>query len=278
MRIDSHQHFWMYHPEEYPWIGENMPVIKRDFLPHHLLPLLQEKAFQGSIAVQARQSIAETEWLLQLAENYSHILGVVGWLELSNPRIEESLALFASRQKLVGLRHVIHDEPNPDFMLQPNFIRGVQLLRKYRLTYDLLLFPLHLPNTCRFLRHFPDDQLFVVDHLAKPPIRKGEIETWKKHLIQVAAFPNVYCKLSGMVTEADWQHWTPIQLYPYLEVALEIFGPQRLMIGSDWPVCLLAGSYGQVMGLVTDYISQLSVAEQELILGKNAARFYNITA
>ena len=277
MKIDSHQHYWHFNTADYGWMGENMSVIKRDFLPTDLLPELKSIDFDGSVAVQARQSLEETNWLLQLADEHPHIKGVVGWLDLQSEQAEEQIAAFAKHHKAVGVRHVIHDEEDLDFMLRPAFIRGVQLLEKYDLAYDILIFPTHLANTIEFVKQFSDKQIFVVDHIAKPLIKDGIVSPWKEDIAALAKFPNVYCKLSGMVTEADWNTWKPENIRPYLDVIMEAFGPERILIGSDWPVCLVAGKYSEVMQVVIDYISTFTEKEQALMLGENAAKAYGIT-
>ena len=277
MKIDSHQHYWHFNTADYGWMGENMSVIKRDFLPTDLLPELKSIDFDGSVAVQARQSLEETNWLLQLADEHPHIKGVVGWLDLQSEQAEEQIAAFAKHHKAVGVRHVIHDEEDLDFMLRPAFIRGVQLLEKYDLVYDILIFPTHLANTIEFVKQFSDKQIFVVDHIAKPLIKDGIVSPWKEDIVALAKFPNVYCKVSGMVTEADWNTWKPENIRPYLDVIMDAFGPERILIGSDWPVCLVAGKYSEVMQVVIDYISTFSEKEQALMLGENAAKAYRIT-
>jgi len=276
MKIDSHQHYWHFNTADYGWMGENMSVIKRDFLPTDLLPELKSIDFDGSVAVQARQSLEETNWLLQLADEHPHIKGVVGWLDLQSEQAEEQIAAFAKHPKAAGVRHVIHDEEDLDFMLRPAFIRGVQLLEKYDLAYDILIFPTHLANTIEFVKQFSDKQIFVVDHIAKPLIKDGIVSPWKEDIVALAKFPNVYCKVSGMVTEADWNTWKPENIRPYLDVIMEAFGTERILIGSDWPVCLVAGKYSEVMQVVTDYISTFTEKEQDLMLGGNAAKAYKL--
>lgn len=276
MKIDSHQHYWHFNTADYGWMGDNMSVIKRDFLPTDLLPELKSIDFDGSVAVQARQSLEETNWLLQLADEHPHIKGVVGWLDLQSEHAEEQIAAFAKHPKAVGVRHVIHDEEDIDFMLRPAFIRGVQLLEKYDLAYDILIFPTHLANTIEFVKQFSDKQTFVIDHIAKPLIKDGIVSPWKEDIAALGKLPNVYCKVSGMVTEADWNTWTPENIRPYLDIVVEAFGPERILIGSDWPVCLVAGKYGEVMQVVIDYISTFTEKEQALMLGGNAAKAYGI--
>jgi len=274
MQIDSHQHFWQYNPSEYAWINDQMKVLKTDFLPAQLLRELTATGFDGSIAVQARQSMEETNWLLQLADLHPFIKGVVGWIDLQSEEVEKQISDFAKHPKAAGVRHVIHDEADPEFMLSPPFLHGVKLLEPHQLAYDLLIFPIHLDTTIQFIRHFSERQVFVIDHIAKPLIKKGILSPWKKKMAQLSRYPNVYCKVSGMVTEADWENWRPEDIKPYLDVIFEAFGPDRIMIGSDWPVCLLAGQYSEVMNVVTNYITDLSESEKMKIMGWNAYRAY----
>jgi L-fuconolactonase len=225
--------------------------------------------------VQAAQTEAETEFLLHLAAEHSFIKGVVGWVDLRADNAAERIAYFAQNPLLKGFRHVVQDEPDNLFLVQPAFLRGVALLQSLNLTYDILIFPRHLPVATQFVGQFPE-QPFVLNHLAKPFIKKAELQPWAADLKRLAAYPNVSAKLSGLVTEADWATWQPQDLKPYLDIALEAFGPERLMIGSDWPVCQLAGEYDQVMQVVVDFIAKLSPDEQAAILGNNAVRFYNL--
>lgn len=276
MKIDSHQHYWHYNTADYGWMGEEMAAIRRDFMPADLLPELKSIGFDGSIAVQARQSAEETRWLLELADAHPHILGVVGWIDLCAADVRQQLSDFAAHPRAVGVRHVIHDEPDVDFMLQPEFVRGVRQLEEFQLAYDLLLFPQHLPNALKLVQSCSSQQTFVLDHIGKPLIKDRVLSPWREDIRRLARNQNVYCKLSGMVTEANWQQWAPSDLQPYLEVVLDEFGPERIMIGSDWPVCLVAGSYQKVMQVVQDFIAQLSPDEQSAVLGGNAARAYGI--
>jgi L-fuconolactonase len=277
MRIDAHQHFWHYDPAQHVWMTDAMDVLRRDYLPDELAPQLRAAGFDGTIAVQARQVVEETEWLLGLADRHPFVQGVVGWVDLRSPGLDAQLERFARHPKLVGVRHVVHDEPDDRFMLLPEFRRGIGRLRGFDLAYDLLLFPRHLPVAVALVDEFPD-QPFVLDHVAKPAIRDGLLSPWKEDLERLAERPNVHCKLSGMVTEARWGEWEPGQLRPYLDVVLEAFGPERLMIGSDWPVCTLSGDYPSTMGVVVDYVGSLSPDEREGILGGNCARFYRVGA
>jgi L-fuconolactonase len=254
-----------------------MGVLKRDFLPGDLEPLLAGIKFDGSIVVQARQNLEETRWLLALAEQHAFIKGVVGWVDLRSDRLPAQLERFACHPKLVGVRHVVHDEADDNFMLRAEFRHGIAQLSDFNLTYDLLLFPKHLPIAVQLVREFPK-QPFVLDHIAKPHIAEGRISPWHEDLRALADFPNVFCKLSGMVTEAKWNDWRPGDFHRYLDVVLDAFGPGRVMIGSDWPVCTLSGDYGAVMKLVIEYLQTLSITDQAAILGDNCARFYQIAA
>jgi L-fuconolactonase len=275
MQIDSHQHFWRYHPDQHGWMTDAMAALRRDYLPADLTPLLDGLGFDGSITVQARQVIEETEWLLRLAETESRILGVVGWLDLCSPGLPDQLERYSTHPKLVGARHLVHDEPDDRFMLRPEFRRGIGMLAEAELAYDLLLRPHHLPVALELVDEF-EDQLFVLDHIAKPQIRDHVVSGWSEDVTRLAERPNVFCKLSGLVTEADWAAWRSSDFRPYLDVVLEAFGAERLMIGSDWPVCTLAGDYGAAMRLVIDYVGALSADEQAGILGDNCARFYGV--
>lgn len=275
VRLDAHQHFWNYSAAEYGWIDDGMATLQRDFLPSDLKPLLDENGFGGSIAVQARQSLEETRWLLELAEQNSFIRGVVGWVDLCSPQLGKQLDEFAGSRKLVGVRHVVQAEPDDRFMLRPVFQGGIARLADFGLAYDLLLYPRHLPIAVELVRQFPA-QTFVLDHLAKPAIADGLLEPWKQDIRALAKCPNVSCKLSGMVTEAHWRQWKRDDFRPYLDAVLEVFGPSRLMIGSDWPVCTLSADYAQTAGIVVDFVQQLAETERDGILGGNCARIYRI--
>lgn len=273
MRIDAHQHFWIYNREEYSWISDSMKVLRNDFLPADLLPLLKQSDFDGSIAVQARQSLEETRWLLKLAGEYDFIKGVVGWVDLCSVEAESQISEFAADPKLVGVRHVLQDEPDDLFMLKDSFLKGISLLKKFNLVYELLIYPRQLPYAERLVRKFPD-QKFVLDHIAKPLIRDKILSPWKEGIHELAMQPNVFCKLSGMVTEASWKGWSRSDFDPYLDVVFDSFSPSRLMIGSDWPVCTLASGYKDTLQIVIDYIHSKSPGDMELILGRNAERIY----
>jgi L-fuconolactonase len=273
MKIDSHHHFWIYNPVEYGWISNDMEILRKNYLPDQLQTELSSIGFDGSIVVQARQSLEETQWLLNLAEQNSFIKGVVGWVDLCSPGVEEQLFQISRHTKLVGVRHVIHDETDINFILRKDFLNGIAHLKKFGLTYDILVFPKHLPNTIQFVGQFPE-QVFVLDHIAKPFIKDKKISPWKEDIETLARFNNVYCKLSGIVTEADWKNWKQEDLVPYLDIVFAAFGPDRLMIGSDWPVCQLAGLYKPVMEIVLDYIKAFPEQDKNKILGGNARRSY----
>ncbi len=275
MKIDAHQHFWHYNKTDYVWMGPEHEVIRGDFLPADLEPLLDTIGFDGSIAVQARQMLQETEWLLSLAERSETVMGVVGWIDLRSEDAPAQIERFASNPKLVGVRHVVHDEPDDSFVLGAAFQRGIGLLQPAGLTYDLLLFPRHLRPSISLVDSFQHQQ-FVIDHIAKPEIAAGTLEPWAADLREIARRENVHCKLSGMVTEADHENWRSVDFTPYLDIVLEAFGAERVMIGSDWPVCTLAGAYEPVMQIVIDYVSRLSPQEARAILGENCARFYRL--
>jgi L-fuconolactonase len=275
MRIDAHQHFWRYDPAEYGWIDEPMAALRRDFLPADLEPLLRGDGGDGCVAVQARQTLEETRFLLDLADSHSFIKGVVGWVDLQSPQARLQLQSFAGRPKLVGIRHIVQGEPDQRFLLRPDFGRGVALLEDFDLAYDILIYPRHLPVAAEFVARFPR-QRFVLDHLAKPPLRAGGLGAWERDLRALAAAPNVWAKLSGLVTEADWGAWTAAQLRPCLDPAFDCFGPERLMIGSDWPVCTVAADYSRTLAVVRDYLEARPPAEAEAVLGGNAARFWRL--
>lgn len=275
MVIDSHHHYWHYDPVAYDWIDDSMQAIRRDFLPEHLSTTIQEAGVDGVITVQARQMMEETDWLLDMARQTSFMKGVVGWLPLVEDNVECHLIKYSEEPLLKGLRHVIQGEPDPEFMLRPDFNRGIALLKKYGLVYDILIVERQLPNTIRFVDMHPD-QPFVLDHIAKPLIGKKELSPWKENIRELAKRENVCCKLSGMVTEADFQQWTPEQLLPYFEIVMEAFGPGRLLFGSDWPVCLVATDYKSWAEMVKKNIAAFSKEEQALIMGGNAQRIYRL--
>lgn len=275
MIIDAHQHFWQYHPVKDAWITDDMKVIQQDFMPHHLQPVLEQNNVDGCVAVQADQSEVETDFLLDLAATHDFIKGIVGWIDLRGEALEERLAHYSQFSRLKGFRHIVQGEPDPAFIIREDFCRGIHLLSKYNFTYDILVYPIQLPAVATFVQKFPEHRL-VIDHLAKPYIKTGDVDNWAKQMRAIAQHPQVYCKLSGMVTEADWNNWEPAHFAPFLEVCLEAFGADRLLFGSDWPVCQVAGSYAQVKGIVTDFISHLSPTEQAKIMGGNAIAFYGL--
>ncbi len=275
MRIDAHQHFWKYSPALYGWISDAMPELKLDFLPEDLQPLLAAEGFDGSIAVQARHDLDETQWLLELANQNDFIKGVVGWVDLSSSELPHVLDQLANDPKLVGVRHILQDEPDDEFMLRPEFRRGISRLAEHGLAYDLLLHPRHLPIAAQLVNEFPQ-QRFVLDHIAKPGIAAGLLKPWDRDIRELAKFENVCCKLSGMVTEAQWKQWKPEDFRPYLDVVFEAFGTERLMIGSDWPVCTLSAGYSDTIGLIEKLIGDLPLQQRNSVLGNNCARFYNL--
>ncbi len=275
IRIDSHQHFWHYDPAKHVWMNEFMGVLKKDYLPTDLEPLLKKCALDGCIAVQANQAEVENTFLLGLASQYDFIKGIVGWVDLRADNLVEKLEYYQQFTKIKGFRHVIHDEPELDFMLQSAFMKGVSVLKNYGYTYDILIFAEHLPNTFTFVKNLPN-QPFVIDHIAKPNIKNGETDNWKKQIKEIAVFENVYCKISGMVTEADWSSWKKDDFTKYLDVIIEAFGTNRIMYGSDWPVCTLAAKYEEQYNIVKDYFSSFSKTEQEHFLGATACNFYQL--
>lgn len=274
MILDTHVHFWEYNPVRDAWIDASMGAIRRDFTPADWQEASRGLAVEGCIAVQADPSLAETEFLLHLASAHPEIRGVVGWLNLCSPLLGEHLEIYPLNRALKGLRHIVQAEPS-GYMDRPDFRRGLGALEGHGLTYDILIYAPQLEEACRLVHDFPN-QAFVLDHLGKPNVREKRFEPWKAGLEKLAEAPNCYCKLSGLVTEAHWDRWTARELRPYLETALACFGPERLMFGSDWPVCQLAAHYAEVLGLVRDFIGQLSPAEQEQILQANAKSVYRV--
>jgi L-fuconolactonase len=274
-RIDAHQHFWKYTPESLPWIDAAAAPLARDFLPDELQPLLAARGIGGCVAVQAQLSVEETEWLLGLAEAHPWIRGVVGWVDLCSDRVYDRLERFRNRGKLCGVRHMVQSEPDDRFLLRRDFMNGIAALGYFGLTYDLLVVPRQLRAAVELAARFPT-QRFVLDHLAKPEIRARKLEPWKTLVRELAKNPNVHCKLSGMVTEADWEQWKPEDFAPYLEVVIDAFGVDRLMAGSDWPVCTLAGDYARVMGILDPLTATLSPKARDAVLGGNAERFYGL--
>jgi L-fuconolactonase len=273
MNIDSHQHFWRYDAVRDAWITDAMAVLKRDFLPEHLAAELTANGMDASVAVQADQSESETMFLLDLAEKNQRIVGVVGWVDLLSSRVAARLEHFSRFSKLCGFRHVVQAEPDDRFLVRADFVRGVAQLRTFGFTYDILIYPRQLPAAIELAVRLPE-QRFVIDHLAKPEISAGKIEPWATQMRKIAQNKNVFCKVSGLVTEADWKHWKADDFKPYLDLVFDAFGTDRLMFGSDWPVCLLGATYRQVKRLVEDYVKDFPQADKEKIFGGNAARFY----
>lgn len=275
MVIDSHQHFWNYNPNKHSWIDDSMSVIRKSFTPEDLQKVYAENSIDACVAVQADQTLDETNFLLDLASKNNFIKGVVGWVDLRNENIDEVLESYSNAEKLKGIRHIVQGEPDHNFLLRPNFLNGISKLEKHNLAYDILIFPHQLGTAIEFVKKFPN-QKFVIDHIAKPYIKDGFYDGWAILMKEIAQYDNVFCKVSGMTTEADYINWTPNQIHPYMNLVLEAFGTERIMFGSDWPVCLVAGNYTQVKDLVTEFISNFSKAEQDAIMGKNAIQFYNL--
>ncbi len=274
-RIDSHQHYWRYNSQDYGWMSGDRSPLQVDYMPPDLQPLLAESGIDGTVAVQARQNLRETEFLLELADQYDSIRGVVGWVDMRADDVEAQLERFASHPKMVGVRHIVHDEQDDRFMLGGGFLRGLAALRQYDLRYDLLLFPRHIPVAIDVVKRFPE-QAFTLDHIAKPFIKDGVVGDWERDIRALASYDNVCCKVSGMVTEAAWKSWTQADFEPYLDIVFDCFGVDRLMFGSDWPVCTLAGSYAEVVGIVETYIAALSADERAAVMGGVAAQFYGL--
>lgn len=276
MRIDAHNHFWKYNQVRDTWITDDMSVLRKDYLPCEFSKTLEANKIDGAIAVQADQSEEETHFLLKLADASPRILGVVGWVDLRAKEITTRLEKLSAFKKLVGFRHIVQDEPNPDFLRGKEFQRGIAALEQNGFTYDILIFPSQLRAASHLVQQFPN-QHFVIDHMAKPNIAKGEIADWQTEISSIAQHPKVYCKLSGIITEADWSTWSYQEIKPYLDVTIEVFGTDRVMFGSDWPVCLLAGKYAQVLQILETYFADFSEAEKEKVFGGNAANFYKIS-
>lgn len=275
-RIDAHQHFWKFDPIRDSWITEaEMSSIRKNFLPEDLKPLLKLNNINSCIAVQSSQSEEDNNFLLGLATENSFIAGIVGWIDLQAGDLEERLQFYSQDKKMKGFRHVLQGEKDEQFMLRPAFKKGIALLNKYNFTYDILIYPCHLKYASQLVSEFPD-QPFVLDHLAKPDIKNKSIEQWKKNIVAIAKFSNVSCKVSGMVTEAHWTTWKNEDFTPYLDVVFNSFGINRVMYGSDWPVCNLAGGYNKSLEILKEYTSKLSQNEQSLFFGGNAINFYKL--
>ena len=272
--IDTHQHFWNYDPKRHDWINEDMQAIQKDFLPEQLAILLKENQVAGCISVQVDQTKEETEFLLALAKQHSFIKGIVGWVDLSASDLEQTLEYYRDAQALKGFRHIVQGEA-AGFMMQPKFIQGLQKLPAHHYTYDLLIYAHQLKEANEFIKQVTELPI-VIDHVAKPTIKNREIEDWKKEITALAKYPNVYCKISGMATEAHWETWTMATLEPYLDTVVAAFGPERIMFGSDWPVCLVATSYSKWLKGVQKYFNTFSNTEQEAIFAGNAIKFYKL--
>lgn len=274
-KIDAHQHFWKFDPIRDNWITDEMSVIRKDFLPQYLEPLLQQNGFDGCVTIQSEQSENENLFQLANAEKYDSIKGIVGWIDLQSENIAERLAYYKQFEKIKGFRHILQGESVRDIMLHPNFLRGISALKKFDYTYDILIYPDQLIFTKKFVAKFPE-QKFVIDHLAKPYIKDKKIDEWKKDIQQVAQYENVYCKISGYITEADLKHWKKEDFKPYFDIVVELFGTNRIMFGSDWPVCLAGGDYNEVVNIVKDYFSSFTQQEQAQFFGLNPIEFYNL--
>jgi L-fuconolactonase len=277
MKIDAHQHFWNYTEDaaDFTWMSDDLYALKQNFMPDDLAPLMATMGMEGSIAVQAREVVAETDFLLKLAKDHLSIKGVVGWLDLCADDVEASLESYDGNSKLKGFRMLIHDRPDVNFADSQGHLQGVSILKEYGYTYDLLLRTIHLPAAIRLVNKF-QNQPFVVDHIAKPAMDGSDWEAWKDGIEKISQYPNVMCKLSGLVTEGDWEDWDASNFVPYLDTVIEAFGADRLMIGSDWPVCTIASGYQPTMGIVTQWIEKLTLTEQSAIMGDTCAQFYSV--
>jgi L-fuconolactonase len=275
MRIDAHQHFWRYDAARFPWITAEMSILQRDYLPDDLISSLQRSQVDATIAVQAEHSETETQFLLELAAENLAIAGVIGWTDLSSPKVGERLAQFRRFKKLRGFRHIVQAEPDDDFLFRSDFRRGISQLADFGFTYDILIYARQLPAAVKLVAAYPNQQ-FVLDHIAKPLIKSRTYDPWRSHIRELAQYSNVFCKVSGLVTEADWSSWRQDDFKPYLDAVFAYFGPERLMFGSDWPVCLIAANYSQVFNLISEYAAGYSKEQQSAIFGANAARFYGL--
>jgi len=273
MRIDAHQHFWLYNSVEYNWIDESMSLLRRDFLPHDLQPLLQKHDIAGCVAVQARQSMQETHWLLSLAQQHEQILGVVGWIDLTSDNLHSELQALRCNPWLKGFRHVLQGESDLNFMLQPAFIQGVEYLAEQGYSYDILVHAGQLPQVCKLVKKLPQMRL-VIDHVAKPNIAEQQWQGWAEHMLELGQYQHLYCKLSGLVTEASWDNWSAADIEPYLAHTLKAFGAERLMYGSDWPVCQVAANYSETLDLVEQFVDRECPEQRAAVMGGNAADFY----
>ncbi len=274
-RIDAHHHLWRYSPQEYGWIDESMSLLQRDFLPKDLTAVMASAGMDGAVAVQARQTMEETRWLLDLADECSAIRGVVGWAPIAGEEFPGVMEEFEDRPKLKGLRHVIQGEKDENYILREDFNSGIRSMLGSGLVYDILIYERHLPQTIDFVDEHPK-QIFVLDHVAKPLIREGVVESWATRMRELGKRENVWCKVSGLGTEAEWAAWTPETLRPYLDVVVEAFGVKRLMAGSDWPVCLVASGYGRWFEVLREYFSGFSESERDAVFGGTAIEVYGL--
>jgi len=275
-QIDSHQHFWKYDPIRDSWITDDMAVIQRDFFPEDLEPILKNNGIDGCVIVQSDQSEEENHFQIQNAADHKFIKGVVGWVDLSSANVEQRLEYYSQFEKMKGFRHVLQGEPQRDFMLRPEFLNGISLLEKYGFTYDILVFPDQLKFVNEMVAKFPK-QKFVLDHIAKPYIKDKVITGWDADITTLGKFDNVFCKISGMVTETNWNNWKPEEFDPYMDVVVDAFGTDRVMFGSDWPVCKVSATYEEVHGLVKNYFSGYSESEKVKVFGENAIKFYSLS-
>jgi L-fuconolactonase len=277
MVIDAHQHFWQLDGGlDYRWLdAPNLAPIRRDFLPNDLEPLLQEVGVERTILVQTQHDPMENDWAIRLAEEHEFIAGVVGWVDLADPVCERRLIELKQHRKFVGVRHITQDERDDDFIVREPVLKGLRILEKHTVPFDLLFYVKHLRHVPTLARELPKLSM-VIDHLSKPEIRRRKMDPWANHLRAAAQFPNVYCKLSGMVTEADWSSWSVDDLRPYVQDALHAFGPSRCMFGSDWPVCQLAATYGQVYEVLVEALGPISETERRQVFALTAASFYRL--
>ncbi|HLT42507.1 MAG TPA: amidohydrolase family protein [Sphingobacteriaceae bacterium] len=275
-RIDAHQHFWKFHPVKDAWLTDEMMILKQDFMPHDLQPILKKNGVDGCIAVQSDQSLIETQFLLDLAGDFSFIQGVVGWVDIQDEELDEQLDFFSHENKLKGFRHIVQGESDPEFLLRPAFLSGIKKLHERNFTYDLLITYNQLSQAVRFADQLAEGQSVVIDHLAKPNILEKEFDSWAAYMKKLSQHTNFYCKFSGLVTEAKWNSWTKEDFEPYINHIFDSFGAERIIFGSDWPVCTLAADYSQIIELVSSYVDKLSKSEQEMVWHKNAQTFYKL--
>ncbi len=275
MRIDAHQHFWLFDPVKDAWITDEMKEIQRNFLPNDISLTMKEQQFDGVIAVQADQSLRENDFLLELAQAYALIKGIVGWVDLQSKDVENQLAHYAKFPKMKGFRHIVEAEDDPDFMMRDNFLQGIEALSKYGFTYDLLIKPKHYSSTLNCVKSNPQ-QAFMLDHIAKPPIKSQAFDEWTSFISELSEHPHVFCKLSGLATEADWKHWELDHFNVYIEHVIRCFGIDRMLFGSDWPVCLLAGSYTDSLNIVEGHLKNFTEEERKGFWGLNAVAFYGL--